>query len=112
MIWRRPLKKFEKSSVEKTFNNEPGCKCPDDRSKWLHLPEDYRPSHVLSCPLSWLYTMLDEFRPIPREGERAEWLIHGGWVWYCRCGFDAYCCEDVGGHRRECPESAKGDKRK
>ena len=42
---------------------------------------------------------MPEFAPAPREGERVEWLVHGNWKWICSCGFDAYCSEDVGGHR-------------
>jgi len=43
---------------------------------------------------------MPEFAPTAREGERVEWLPLGDWKWVCSCGFDAYFCEDVGGHRQ------------
>jgi hypothetical protein len=43
-----------------------------------------------------------EFAPIPRDGESVRWSHWGNWLWRCRCGFEASCREDVGGHRSSC----------
>ena len=48
---------------------------------------------------------MSEFAPIPRDGESVRWSHWGDWFWKCRCGFEASCREDVGGHRRACAEA-------
>lgn len=45
--------------------------------------------------------MLGEFAPPDSADGSTRWTHWGNWIWTCRrCGFEATCCEDVGGHRR------------
>ena len=45
--------------------------------------------------------MLDDFAPAPSDDGSTRWTHWGNWIWTCkRCGFEATCSEDVGGHRR------------
>lgn len=52
---------------------------------------------------------MPEFAPIQRDGESVRWSHWGDWFWKCRCGFEASCCEDVGGHRAICKPTRGGD---
>lgn len=52
---------------------------------------------------------LPEFAPIPKKGEAVRRTHWGNWIWTCHCGFEATCCEDVGGHRAWHRELVDGD---